>query len=546
MTLFKQVLFIVNKSDSPKTSSDSTSGDEGYYGSYNDPLIFDPRTTHQFPAAAGQSAYSSFFLPEYIDMSNYEHVEGVDFLLKPQDDLQEQSVAIDNQINSFESNNYLHDYYCSIIYNFYQSIWSSEYNSEEHNNNSSLQIIDEYQKFEDFFDIQTYLYEIDMNLEYFKNDCEEFNDESVEFSIEKMLSFHFSADACNILLHEKEVTQKLDIAFFNSKNRMQFEEIYTYVDEFCSNDTQIDDNECFNSSYLNVLENALISDLDDESSNISDYYKLKSDDSHNATSTSCDIFENVYNYIPKEDNTDESLNKNHFLSQIYQNKRSKNSDSISSSSESSSINGLNNLISGSNFVIPRLAKCAKDMFRKPCVYMLNEGRCMRSDCRFAHDLHNITCKYWLEGECLKGDCCEFLHDFPKIGSESSLNNTSESSCSISKVNQDCALNDAVIDDGFSLNTSDFPELGGNIRCGKQSITLNNNDVKVNNNNSKCESFNENLHDLQSDKLNEENNSEESMKPILSMSKKSRKFKDNVLYSLSIPALAISNRKKNIN
>ena len=48
--------------------------------------------------------------------------------------------------------------------------------------------------------------------------------------------------------------------------------------------------------------------------------------------------------------------------------------------------------------------------RKPCVYMLNEGRCARSDCRFVHDLKSITCKYWLDGECLKGDACEFLHD----------------------------------------------------------------------------------------------------------------------------------------
>ena len=90
-------------------------------------------------------------------------------------------------------------------------------------------------------------------------------------------------------------------------------------------------------------------------------------------------------------------------------------NSLPSSSPSSLTYGLND-----NSFIPRLAGCAKDMFRKPCVYMLNEGRCMRSDCRFAHDLHNITCKYWLEGECLKGESCEFLHDFPRMCSESAF------------------------------------------------------------------------------------------------------------------------------
>ena len=56
--------------------------------------------------------------------------------------------------------------------------------------------------------------------------------------------------------------------------------------------------------------------------------------------------------------------------------------------------------------------------KKPCVYMLNEGRCARADCRFVHDLKTIMCKYWLEGECLKGENCEFAHEHIPESAES--------------------------------------------------------------------------------------------------------------------------------
>ena len=46
---------------------------------------------------------------------------------------------------------------------------------------------------------------------------------------------------------------------------------------------------------------------------------------------------------------------------------------------------------------------------KPCVFKLNEGQCLKPDCRFAHDFEHITCKYWLDGVCFKGDTCEFYH-----------------------------------------------------------------------------------------------------------------------------------------
>lgn len=50
---------------------------------------------------------------------------------------------------------------------------------------------------------------------------------------------------------------------------------------------------------------------------------------------------------------------------------------------------------------------------KPCVFFL-EGNCRRSDCKYSHDLSNITCKYWIEGFCFKGELCPFLHSFAPL------------------------------------------------------------------------------------------------------------------------------------
>lgn len=51
---------------------------------------------------------------------------------------------------------------------------------------------------------------------------------------------------------------------------------------------------------------------------------------------------------------------------------------------------------------------------KPCVFFL-EGNCRRSDCKYSHDLSNITCKYWIEGFCFKGDLCPFMHSYTPPG-----------------------------------------------------------------------------------------------------------------------------------
>ncbi len=104
--------------------------------------------------------------------------------------------------------------------------------------------------------------------------------------------------------------------------------------------------------------------------------------------------------------------------------------------------------------------------RKPCVYMLNEGKCMRGDCRFVHDLKSITCKYWLEGECLKGENCEFLHEcLPepavvvnnKLSSYSSSYGSSNGGFFGGKKAKQVA---EVKKKDFKLDSEEFPALGG--------------------------------------------------------------------------------------
>ncbi|CAF0746810.1 unnamed protein product [Brachionus calyciflorus] len=90
--------------------------------------------------------------------------------------------------------------------------------------------------------------------------------------------------------------------------------------------------------------------------------------------------------------------------------------------------------------------------KKPCMYMLTEGRCLRSDCRFVHDLKTITCKYWLEGECLKGDNCEFLHEIVECDQYSVKSHNKVSSSFKSK-------KELKAKKDFKLDTEEFPALG---------------------------------------------------------------------------------------
>ena len=57
---------------------------------------------------------------------------------------------------------------------------------------------------------------------------------------------------------------------------------------------------------------------------------------------------------------------------------------------------------------------ARGVGGRVCRYYLS-GSCLRSDCKFSHDVGKAVCKFWLRGHCLKGDGrCDFLHSIPPI------------------------------------------------------------------------------------------------------------------------------------
>ncbi|OAV87984.1 hypothetical protein PTTG_29205 [Puccinia triticina 1-1 BBBD Race 1] len=44
-----------------------------------------------------------------------------------------------------------------------------------------------------------------------------------------------------------------------------------------------------------------------------------------------------------------------------------------------------------------------------------QGCCLRSDCKFSHDVGKAICRFWLKGHCLKGESkCDFLHSIPDL------------------------------------------------------------------------------------------------------------------------------------
>ncbi|KAL4232337.1 hypothetical protein ACF0H5_009908 [Mactra antiquata] len=98
--------------------------------------------------------------------------------------------------------------------------------------------------------------------------------------------------------------------------------------------------------------------------------------------------------------------------------------------------------------------------RKPCSFYL-EGNCRRSDCKFAHDISNITCRFWEEGGCFKGPLCPFLHGYPKV--------TSSVEVTPSPIELD--------KEKFDLNTEEFPELSLSVKNGN-SVNINHKKNKI--------------------------------------------------------------------
>lgn len=47
-----------------------------------------------------------------------------------------------------------------------------------------------------------------------------------------------------------------------------------------------------------------------------------------------------------------------------------------------------------------------------CKYFAQFGECLRADCMYSHDLSFRICRFWLQGECLSGDTCQFVHEIP--------------------------------------------------------------------------------------------------------------------------------------
>ena len=83
---------------------------------------------------------------------------------------------------------------------------------------------------------------------------------------------------------------------------------------------------------------------------------------------------------------------------------------------------------------------------KPCVFFL-EGNCRRSDCKYSHDLSSITCKYWIEGFCFKGEMCPFLHSFNHKNQDTSL------------LDDDLSLSKEKLNPTFAIESeADFPSL----------------------------------------------------------------------------------------
>lgn len=71
-----------------------------------------------------------------------------------------------------------------------------------------------------------------------------------------------------------------------------------------------------------------------------------------------------------------------------------------------------------------------------CKYFLQYQECLRADCKYSHDLSGRICRFWLQGSCLAGETCAFLHYIPEPMVEKlSISENSPSSSDTTTINQ---------------------------------------------------------------------------------------------------------------
>lgn len=88
-----------------------------------------------------------------------------------------------------------------------------------------------------------------------------------------------------------------------------------------------------------------------------------------------------------------------------------------------------------------------------CKYFVQFGECLRSDCKFSHDLSHRICRFWLQGGCLAGDSCLFLHEIPTpLFDKLSLKNGSQEK-------------ELAPPAPPNLTEDEFPALGGPVTTG---------------------------------------------------------------------------------
>ena len=97
-----------------------------------------------------------------------------------------QSLTFFNFIYNQDNNNNNDHLLCGII----EDLWATEDSFIENKLKPSNNYISEKcSNNEDTNELQAYLYEIDMNLEYFRNDYREFKNYDLDINIDKLISF---------------------------------------------------------------------------------------------------------------------------------------------------------------------------------------------------------------------------------------------------------------------------------------------------------------------------------------------------------------------